>query len=217
MTAFGLGFTPHIERKTGTDLRLRAHAVALLLPRARASVAPLHGMRGRWAQRGITKRPCLCQRGRAALLQRLTARCEPLQATPQRGQRVEGCLGPTASVAHGGDLLHALAALPSRWQTTGEAPQRLARAVAQGMLDAQVSMGAHLGPLLLQPLVLAGGLRRCLRARTSPGSVGWRGPHALSRAGHGAQHRCADLGQDMQRAALMRHLATDLAPRRWRP
>ena len=42
LTAFGLGFTPHIQRKARTDLRLRPHPVDTLLPRAIAPVAPLH-------------------------------------------------------------------------------------------------------------------------------------------------------------------------------
>src|SRR2546426_5951297 len=32
LTAFGLGFTPHIQGQAGTDLRLRPHPVDTLLP-----------------------------------------------------------------------------------------------------------------------------------------------------------------------------------------
>ena len=74
------------------------------------------------------------------------------------------------------------------------------------MLDEQISMGEQIGPFLLQPLFLAGGLR----ARTSPGSRGLLGPQTLPRAGHGAHHRLDDLGQDMKLAPLMRHRAKDL-------
>src|SRR4029077_12181488 len=34
LTAFGVGFTPHIQRKAGADLRLRPHPVDTLLPLA---------------------------------------------------------------------------------------------------------------------------------------------------------------------------------------
>jgi len=42
LPAFGLSFTPHIERKTRPDLRLRPHPVDTLLHLAIAPVAPLH-------------------------------------------------------------------------------------------------------------------------------------------------------------------------------
>jgi len=41
LPAFGLGFTPHIQRKTRTDLRLRPYLVDTLLHLAIAPVAPL--------------------------------------------------------------------------------------------------------------------------------------------------------------------------------
>ena len=44
LPAFGVGFTPHIQRKTRPDLRLRPHPVDTLVPLAIAPVAPLHGM-----------------------------------------------------------------------------------------------------------------------------------------------------------------------------
>src|SRR5262249_49619760 len=46
LTTCGLGFTPHIQRKTRTDLRLRPHPVDTLLHLAIAPVTPLHGIRG---------------------------------------------------------------------------------------------------------------------------------------------------------------------------
>ena len=46
LTTFGLGFTPHIQRQAGTNLRLCAHAVDLFLHLTIASVAPFHGIRG---------------------------------------------------------------------------------------------------------------------------------------------------------------------------
>src|SRR5215471_15111383 len=46
LTAFGLRFTPHIQRQTRTDLRLRPHPVDTLLHLAIAPVAPLHRIRG---------------------------------------------------------------------------------------------------------------------------------------------------------------------------
>ena len=52
LTAFGLGFTPHIQCQAGTDLYLRAHAVDVLLHLAIAPVAPFHGMRSGGQQRG---------------------------------------------------------------------------------------------------------------------------------------------------------------------
>ena len=106
LTAFGLGFTPHIQRQAGTDLRLRAHAVDLLLHLAIAPVAPLHRIRGRGQQRVIEKRQGFFQRGGKELLQRVTEGGEPLDATPQLGQFVEGGLGPTAPIEQRVHLLH---------------------------------------------------------------------------------------------------------------
>ena len=98
MTAFGLGFTPHIQRQACTDLRLRAHPVDLFLHLAIAPVAPLHRIRGRGQQLVIEKRQGLFQRGGKELLQRVTQRGEPLEPPPQFGQFVEGGLGPTAPI-----------------------------------------------------------------------------------------------------------------------
>ena len=63
LTAFGLGFTPHIQRQACTDLHLRAYPVDLFLPLAIAPVAPLHRIRRRWQQLVIKKRQGFVQRG----------------------------------------------------------------------------------------------------------------------------------------------------------
>ena len=106
LTAFGLGFAPHVQRKTGTDLRLRAHPVDLLLHRAIAPVAPLHGMRGRGSQRVIKKRQGLFHRGRDELLPRLTSLLEPPEPTPQVVECAQGGLRPTTPSKEGVDLFH---------------------------------------------------------------------------------------------------------------
>jgi hypothetical protein len=82
LTAFGVGFTPHIQRQAGTDLVLRAYPVDLFLPLAIAPVAPLHRIRGRWQQLVIKKRQGFVQRGGKELLQRVTEGGEPLDTTP---------------------------------------------------------------------------------------------------------------------------------------
>ena len=56
LTAFSLGFTPHIQRQACTDLSLRAYPVELFLHLAIAPVAPLHRMRCRGQQLVIQKR-----------------------------------------------------------------------------------------------------------------------------------------------------------------
>ena len=98
MTAFGLGFTPHIQGQARTDLRLRPHPVDTLLHLAIAPVAPLHRIRGRGQQLVIEKRQGFVQRGGKELLERVTEVGEPLDAPPQLGQFVEGGLGPTAPI-----------------------------------------------------------------------------------------------------------------------
>src|SRR5438132_5383891 len=70
------------------------------------------------------------------------------------------------------DLLHHLAQLLQQRQPSRDAPQPLAFAWLQVMLDQQMPMRAHLGPLLFQALVLAGSLLGGLRARTSFGQFG---------------------------------------------
>src|SRR5215813_12598867 len=72
LTAFGLGFTRHIQRQACTDLRLRPHAVDTLLHLAIAPVAPLHRVRGGGQQLVIEKREGFVQRGGKEFLQCLT-------------------------------------------------------------------------------------------------------------------------------------------------
>src|SRR5438309_9862914 len=86
LPAFGLGFTPHIQRTARTDLRLRPHPVDTLLHLAIASVAPLHRIRGGGQQLVIEKREGFVQRGGKEFLQCLTHLGEPLEPTPQLGQ-----------------------------------------------------------------------------------------------------------------------------------
>src|SRR5207253_9025129 len=61
LTAFGLGFTPHIQGQAGTDLRLRPHPVDTLLHLAIAPVAPFHRIRGGGQQLVVKKRQSLFQ------------------------------------------------------------------------------------------------------------------------------------------------------------
>src|SRR4029434_2916360 len=56
LPTFGLGFTPHIQRKTCTDLRWRPYPVDTLLHLAIASVAPLCRIRGGGQQLVVKKR-----------------------------------------------------------------------------------------------------------------------------------------------------------------
>src|SRR5207248_8873221 len=62
LTAFGLGFTPHIQGQAGTDLRLRPHPVDTLLHLAIAPVAPLHRIRGGGRQFVVREGQGLSQR-----------------------------------------------------------------------------------------------------------------------------------------------------------
>src|SRR5437868_10072574 len=78
LTAFGLGFAPHIQRQACTDLSLRAYPVDLFLHLAIAPVAPLHGIRCRGQQRVIQTRQRFFQRGGKECLQRVTEGGEPL-------------------------------------------------------------------------------------------------------------------------------------------
>src|SRR5215468_7765088 len=98
LPAFGLRFTPHIQRKTRPDLLLRPHPVDTLLHLAIAPVAPLHGIRGGGQQLVIEKREGLFQRGGKEFLQCLPQLAEPLEPTPQLGQFGQSGLGPTAPI-----------------------------------------------------------------------------------------------------------------------
>src|SRR5262244_483851 len=99
LPAFGVGFPPHIQRKTRTDLRLRPYPVDTLLHLAIAPIAPLHRMRGGGQQLVVKKREGLFQRGGKAFLACLTQRAEPLEPTPPCGQCGQSGLRPTASIA----------------------------------------------------------------------------------------------------------------------
>jgi hypothetical protein len=99
LTALGLGFAPHIQCEARTDLRLRAHAVDIVLHLAIAPVASFYRIRRGGQQRIIQKREGFFSRGGKKLLQRLTEGGEPLDVPSQLGQFVEGGLGPTAPIA----------------------------------------------------------------------------------------------------------------------
>src|SRR5919202_3190755 len=71
LTAFGVGFTPHVQRQARTDLLVRPLPVDTLLHLAIAPVAPLHGIRGGGQQLVIQKRQGLFQGRRKELLERL--------------------------------------------------------------------------------------------------------------------------------------------------
>src|SRR5215831_4106572 len=98
LTSFGVGFTPHVQRKTRMDLRWRPHPVDTLLHLAIAPVAPLYGIRGGGQQLVVETRQRFAQRGGKELLQRVTEGGEPLDTPPQFGQFGEGRLGPTAPI-----------------------------------------------------------------------------------------------------------------------
>ena len=119
LTAFSLGFTPHIQRQACTDLSLRAYPVELFLHLAIAPVAPLHRMRCRGQQRVIQKRQGFVQRGGKEFLQRVTERGEPLDPLAQLRQFGEGGLSPTAPIEDRVYLLH-------------DRPQRLELGVTPG-------------------------------------------------------------------------------------
>jgi hypothetical protein len=68
LTAFGVGFTPHVQRQARTDLRLRAYPVDLLLHLAIAPVTTFHRIGRGGQQLVIEKRQGLFQgRGKELL------------------------------------------------------------------------------------------------------------------------------------------------------
>ena len=99
LPAFGVGFPPPIQCKTGTDLLARPHSIDTLWPLAIAPIAPLHRIRGGGQQLVIEKREGFVQRGGKEFPQCLTHLGEPQEPTPQYGQLVQRGLGPTAPIA----------------------------------------------------------------------------------------------------------------------
>src|SRR5215467_2657929 len=77
LTAFGVSFTPHIQRQTRPDLLLCPHPIHTLLHLAIAPVAPFHGIRGGGQQLVIEKRQGFFQGGRKELLECLAQLGEP--------------------------------------------------------------------------------------------------------------------------------------------
>src|SRR5262249_54759942 len=98
LTAFGVGFTPHIQGQAGTDLRLRPHPVDTLLHLAIAPVAPLHRIRGGGQQCVVKKRQGLFQSRGKELFEGGAHLWEPQEPTPQCGQFGQRGLGPTAPI-----------------------------------------------------------------------------------------------------------------------
>ena len=86
LTAFGVGFTPHVQSQARTDLRLRAYPVDLLLPLAIAPVPTFHRI-GRGGQpRVIEKRQGLFSGRGKELFEGFAHLGEPQEPTPQLGQ-----------------------------------------------------------------------------------------------------------------------------------
>jgi hypothetical protein len=139
LPAFGLGFTPHIQRQACTDLRLRAYPVDLFLHLAIAPVTPLHRIRRRGQQLVIEKRQGFVQGGGKEFLQRVTEGCEPLDTPPQLGQFGEGGLGPTAPIEYRVHLLHDRPQRLSLGYPTADAPQGLPFGFVEVTLDEQMS------------------------------------------------------------------------------
>src|SRR5262245_60624944 len=106
LTAFGVGFTPHIQRQARTDLRLRAYAIDVALHLTVAPVTALHGIGCGGQQPIIEKRQGFFQGGRIELLQRVTQEWEAPKTPPQLSQFVESCLGPTAPIEQRIHLVH---------------------------------------------------------------------------------------------------------------
>ena len=98
LTAFGLGFAPHVQRQARADLCLCPHPVDLFLHLAIAPIAPLHRIRGGGQQLVIEKREGFVQRGGKEFLQGLPHLGEPLEPTPQFGEFGQSGLGPTAPI-----------------------------------------------------------------------------------------------------------------------
>src|SRR5437870_9042851 len=126
LTAFGVGFPPHIQGQAGTDLRLRPHPVDTLLHLAIAPVAPLHRIRGGGQQLVVKKRQSLFQGRGKELFEGVAHLWEPQEPTPQFGQFVEGRLGPTAPIEQGIHLFHDRPQRVELGQPTADAPQGLA-------------------------------------------------------------------------------------------
>src|SRR4029453_1921548 len=98
LTAFGGGFTPHVQRQARTDLLVRPPPVDTLLPLAIAPVAPLHRMRGGGQQLVVKKRQGLFQGRGKELFEGCAHLGEPQELTPQFGQFGQSGLGPTAPI-----------------------------------------------------------------------------------------------------------------------
>jgi hypothetical protein len=185
LTAFGVGFAPPIQCQARPDLRLRAHAIDVVLPLAIAPVASLYRMRSGGQPRVVKKWQGLFQGRGKELVEGVAQQGAPQEPTPQFGQCVEGRLGPTASIEQGVPLVHARTQRADLGQPPGEAPQGLACGLAPVTLDDPISRGKQRGTLLCQPLVRAGRLLGGWRARAPLASWGVLGCQALAGAGHG--------------------------------
>ena len=209
VTPCALGFSPHSERKACRALLWGAHTVEALLPRARAPIAPFHGMGGRGQPLGIAQRQGLFQRGRKELRERLPELLEPLQATPQLGPLVESDLSPTPSVEPRVARLHERPQRLSLGASTAAAPSGLPGGCVPVTLDAQVPRLAQRGPWRGPPLFRAGGLLGGWGARAPVAPCGLGGCQGVAGAGYRAHHRCDDLLDDRQRAPWRRHPTQD--------
>jgi hypothetical protein len=136
LTAFGVGFTPPIQRKTRTDLRVRAYAIDVALPRTRAPVTAFHGMGCGGQPPLLEQRQSVCQRGRKELLPRVTQEWEAPKTPPQLPPGVESGLGPTAPSAPRLPLVQDGPSRVELGQPTADTPQGLACGGVQGTLDA---------------------------------------------------------------------------------
>lgn len=176
MTAFGVGFAPHVQCEAHLDLRLRAHAIDVARHLALAPIAACHRL-GRGRQpRHIETRQGFCQRGGTELLQCLPKGGEPLDASRSCGQCVEGGLGPTAPIEQRVYLCHDRTQHTSLGYATADTPQGLPYGCIQVTLDEERVRGEQRGALLCQPFFDAGRLRGRWRARAPAGRAPGRAP-----------------------------------------
>ena len=203
----------HVHGDPAPDDVHGAHAVHRLLHLAVTPVGSLDRVGGGGKKRFVEERQCLVHGGRKQLLKCLPYRLEATSARTQSCELTEGRIGSTAAVEEPIDLVHDIAEDPEGWQAPTDPLKRLGLGGREVMLNEEMAALEESGDLCLEPFPGQGAPRGLAGSRTPARRRRNPGPDGFADLGHCPQDCQGDVGDDVELADLVRHVAKDIQNR----
>ena len=215
VSAFGTGFSEHVQSNTTFYTDLAAHPEHTLVHLAMATIPSLHRIGGRGQHRVVKKHQGFFKSRREDLLEGLAHPREPAHPLPQLLALAQCRLRPAAPVKHGIHVLHDLAQRASRRSATGDVHKPFAFRSCQGTLDEQKAILEQGTDFLLDSFALPYRSAPCLLfgRHTSALQCGLGLGQSLTLFGHRFHDTCGQFLHDMEGAELRERLPKDLADR----